>query len=207
MPAVSEAIVREFFELHGFLVRQPRKHTLRSGREGGEADLLVVNPRGQVSGAALPALLEPDDLAGLSRALVVVKGWHTETFSPSRLALIPEIFRFAGPAVVKQAARELGEGAPIHRILVVPTLPQSEDLRQQSLAIMRENGVDAAIPFATVLADLIRRVEANRDYQKSDLLQMLRILKNYDLLRDPQLELFKARRAPAGDRAGRRQGR
>jgi hypothetical protein len=33
-------------------------------------------------------------------------------------------------------------------------------------------------------------VEVNRNYQKSDLLQTIRILKNYDFFREPQLELF-----------------
>jgi hypothetical protein len=33
----------------------------------------------------------------------------------------------------------------------------------------------------------------NRNYQKSDLLQIIRILKNYDLMREPQMELFKTR--------------
>jgi len=194
MAAVNETLVRDFFELHGFLVRQPRKYLVRSPREAEEADLLVLNPRPLPTTDPLPFLLEPADLDRLARAIVVVKGWHTETFSPSRLALMPEIFRFASPPMVKQAIQELGEGEPILRILVVPSLPQSEELRGKSIAMMRENGVDAALPFATVLSDLIRRVEINRDYHKSDLLQTLRILKNYDLLRDPQLELFKTRR-------------
>ena len=37
-------------------------------------------------------------------------------------------------------------------------------------------------------------VAVNRNYQKSDLLQVLRILKNYDFLKEPQLELFKSKR-------------
>jgi len=41
-----------------------------------------------------------------------------------------------------------------------------------------------------MLADLIGEVEVNRNYQKSDLLQTIRILKNYDFFREPQLELF-----------------
>jgi len=196
MPAVSETIVREFFELHGFLVRQPRKHTLRSARGSDEADLFVVNPRPLPLTEPLPFLLAPEDLDRLSRGVVVVKGWHTETFSASRLALQPEIFRFASPAVVRQAARELGEGGPVCKILVVPALPQKEELRRRSIAVMRENGVDAALSFGTLLAELVRRVEINRDYQKSDLLQVLRILKNYGFLRDPQLELFKPARKP-----------
>ena len=42
----------------------------------------------------------------------------------------------------------------------------------------------------TVRDDLIEHIEVNRNYQKSDLLQVIRILKNYDLFAPPQLELF-----------------
>jgi hypothetical protein len=45
-----------------------------------------------------------------------------------------------------------------------------------------------------MLADLIGHIEVNRNYQKSDLLQMIRILKNYDFFKEPQLELFKSKR-------------
>jgi hypothetical protein len=191
MPSVSEAIVRDFFELHGFLVRQPRKHAARSARDSEGADLMVVNPRPLERTEGLPFLLGPEDLAGVARGLVVVKGWHTETFSSGRLSQAPAIFRFASAAMVKQVVHELGEGPPLTRILVLPVLPQGEEARRRSVDVMRRNGIDAALAFPTILADLFRRVEVNRDYQKSDVLQLLRILKNYDLLRDPQLELFK----------------
>ena len=59
--------------------------------------------------------------------------------------------------------------------------------------------VDAAIAFPMILQDLLSRVEVNRDYQKSEVLQTLRILKNYGLLRDPQMELF---RLPRRKRSG-----
>ena len=48
--------------------------------------------------------------------------------------------------------------------------------------------------FWTILADLIDRIEANRNYQKSDLLQVMRILKNYEFFRTPQMELFGKRK-------------
>ena len=42
-----------------------------------------------------------------------------------------------------------------------------------------------------MLADLINGTETNRNYQKSDLLQIIRILKNYDFFKGPQMELFR----------------
>jgi len=48
-----------------------------------------------------------------------------------------------------------------------------------------------------MLLDIIDKVEINRNYRKSDTLQLLRILKTYDLLKDPQLDLLPDRPAPA----------
>jgi len=62
------------------------------------------------------------------------------------------------------------------------------------LDMLREKGIDGVIMFRTMLLDLAAHVDVNKNYEKSDLLQMLRILKNYDLLRDAQLELFRKRR-------------
>jgi hypothetical protein len=76
-------------------------------------------------------------------------------------------------------------------MLVVPALPSGEEARAQSIELLRVKGIDAVIPFRTMLADLIEEIEVNRNYQKSDLLQIIRILKNYDFFREPQLELFK----------------
>ena len=66
--------------------------------------------------------------------------------------------------------------------------------RNESVELLKSKGVDAVIPFHTMLADLIDQIEVNRNYQKSDLLQVIRILKNYDFFKEPQLELFKAKR-------------
>jgi len=192
--AVSETIVREYFELHGFFVRQQRKYVAPSKREDEEIDFLVTNPRCQPGGAAVPFVLNSPDLANVARAVVVVKGWHTEIFSTAVLTHSPEIFRFLEPAVFKQAVRAFGDGGPLTKILVAPSLPQSSPAREQSIEMLRSKGVDAVIPFGTMLADLIDHTETNRNYQKSDLLQIIRILKNYDFFKEPQLELFKPKR-------------
>ena len=55
--------------------------------------------------------------------------------------------------------------------------------------MLKERGVDAIISFRSMLLDLIEKTEINRNYGKSDTLQVIRILKNYDLLKDAQMEL------------------
>lgn len=194
MAAVSETIVREYFELHGFLVRQPRKYAAPTKGEDEEFDFFVANPRPQPADSLLPAILTSADLSRITRAVVFVKGWHTETFSPAMLAQSPDMFRFVDAEIAKQTARFFGDERAVTRILVVPALPQNAEAREQSLEILRGKGIDTVIPFRTLLADLVAETEANRNYQKSDVLQVIRLLKNYDFLKGPQLELFKSPR-------------
>jgi len=194
MPAVSETIVREYFELHGFFVRQHRKYVAPTRREEEEIDFFVLNPQPQSGDEPLPFVMTSATLATLARAIVAVKGWHTESFSYAVLANAPEIFRFVEPPVFQRATKAFGGGGPPTKILVIPALPQNEEARRESIDLLRSKGVDAVIPFRTMLADLIDQIEVNRNYQKSDLLQVIRLLKNYDFFKEPQLELFKLKR-------------
>jgi len=193
MSAVSETIVREFFELHGFFLRQHRKFVSPSRKTDDDIDFFVLNPRREKPADELPFVLTAENLDTISKAIVVVKGWHTETFSPAVLENAPEIFRFAKPAAFKKAAEIFGVEGPFNKILVIPALPTQKGLRKESIEFLKSKGVDAVIPFWTMLADLIDRIEANRNYQKSDLLQVIRILKNYEFFRTPQMELFGKR--------------
>ncbi|MSU58852.1 MAG: hypothetical protein EXS35_11920 [Pedosphaera sp.] len=194
MSAVSETIVREYFELHEFLVRQRRKFIAQTKREDDDIDFFVLNPLARQREGELPFVLSSVELPFIARAIVVVKGWHTETFSSARLASTPEIFRFVGTKAFAQAAKVFGENGSPMKILVVPALPHDDKARDESIAVLRSKGVDAVIPFRTMLADLVVKTEVNRNYQKSDLLQMIRILKNYDFFREQQMELFKSKR-------------
>jgi hypothetical protein len=200
MAAVSETIVREFFELHGFFVRQQRKHTQREKMPDDAVDFFVVNPNPQPRPPPLPFVLDSNSIPALARAVVVVKGWHTESFSPGVLSRAPEILRFVEPRTFQRAAKAFGPDGVPAKILVVPELPQDPAVREQSVTLLRGRGVDAVIPFRVMLTDLIGQVEVNRNYDKSDLLQILRILKIHGYFKEPQLELFKPRRRKTTDR-------
>lgn len=197
MSAVDETIVREYFESHGFLVCQRRKYIVQSRPKTGdeEVDLIVINPRA-VGGGEAPAEFEiqSEALERIPRAIVAVKGWHTEVFAPGVLAHQPKIFRFVEKRAVEEAQRLVG-GDRLLKILVVPGLPREAKTREKSIEVLRAKGVDGVIAFRAILQELIAGVRTNRNYQKSDLLQILRLLKNYGLLKEPQLELkLKPRR-------------
>jgi hypothetical protein len=190
MSAVDESIVREYFESHGFLVCQRRKYIVQSRQKTGdeEIDLIVLNPRATPGTTPEDFEIDSSALKNVSRAIVAVKGWHTEVFAPGVLAHQPKIFRFVEQRAVEEAQRLVGSEGLV-KILIVPGLPRDAKTRQKSIEVLRAKGVDGVISFRSILQELIAGVHTNRNYQKSDLLQVLRLLKNYGLLREPQLEL------------------
>ena len=197
MSAIDEGIVREYFEQNGFLVRQVRKYQVSARKKTGdeEIDLLVYNPAWQRGSRKPDFFLFSNELPQVRRAMIAVKGWHTGVFTPNMLKSSPEIFRFLADNVLKEATRffpaaDANEpGDDLTKILVLPSLPTQEPFRSQSVAMLKERGVDAIISFRSMLLDLIEKTEINRNYGKSDTLQVIRILKNYDLLKDAQMEL------------------
>jgi hypothetical protein len=204
MAGVNEAIAREYFESLGFLVRQPHKYMViaRAKRPEEEIDFIAVNPapRADIAPPTGARLVNGAELRGVERAVVSVRGWHTDRVSPSLLNVAPGLVRFAQEPALRRARADLGPG-PLTRILCLSALPASAALRRKALDLLAEKGVDGVLLFPTMLRELIRAIEANKNYEKSDLLQILRILKNYDLLRDEQLELFRrARRRPRAAR-------
>lgn len=196
MSAVSETIVREYFEAQGFMVQQPVKYQVaaRGKLPLEEIDLIAWNPR--LSATTMPEDLmwTSSDLRRISCAVIGIRGWHTDRFSPALIETSPEVFRFGEEDVEREVRRLTGYEGRIARVLCLPGLPASADLRAQALERMKAKRIDGLLSFRSMLLELASGLEIQNNYEKSDLLQLLRILKNYGLLRDAQLELFDQRR-------------
>lgn len=204
MAGFDEIITREYFELNGFLVRQVKKYKVqaRKKRADEEIDLLVYNPSPEPSSSPPGFQLFSSDIQTIHRAIVVVKGWHTTSFTPRMMRQSSKIFDFLKKDVLEvvehyfSADNDLmGDLNPISKILVLPGLPSTDPHREESIALLKEHGVDHIITFRTLLENLLRGVEPNHSYQKSEVLHLLRLLKIYDMIRAPQMELFSEDRA------------
>jgi hypothetical protein len=201
MSAIDEGIVREYFEQNGFLVRQARKYQVAARRKHAEEeiDLLVYNPAWQRGTRKPDFFLFSSELPFVQKAVIAVKGWHTGVFTPTMLKSSPEIFNFLEQKVLKEAERFFPPvaaediGSAPTKVLVLPSLPTAEPFRSQSVELLKSRGVDAIISFRAMLLDLLEKIEINQNYTKSDTLQVMRILKNYDLLKDTQLDMFPER--------------
>jgi hypothetical protein len=207
MAGFDENLVREYFELNGFLVRQLNKYQVHSRRkrDAEEIDLFVQNPGWKPSEHKPGFQLFANDLPLIRRAIVAVMGWHTSRLTPSMLKSGSKIHDFLrkevidvaneffhgyeDPAVESESSKE-----GLMRVLVLPSLPANDPLRSESIKQLQEHGVDAILTFPSILENLLHKVETNLSYQKSDVLQMIRLLKIYDMVKSPQGELFETER-------------
>ncbi len=195
MSSVSEWIVREYLEMLGFMVSQPCKHAFTRAIRRGEQDIGLMAVNLSITHQELPdsMLWTAEDLGGITRAVIGVCGWHTDRIYTAILDRSPEILNFMSKDALRFGAERMGSDE-ITKIICLPHLPVSKKLKQQMLTALKEKGVDGVLLFRTMLLELTNRVDVNRNYEKSDLLQIIRILKNYDMLKDPQLELFQPRK-------------
>lgn len=205
MPSLSEMLVRDWLEQLGFLVCQPRKYQVvgRPKRAEEEPDLLAWNPLG-VGPAPEPGVWNGAAIQRVRAVAVGVKGWFTERFGPSVFQDSSELLRLGAREVRRAAARRMGTDDVVS-VLCLSALPASTDLRRRTLEILVRSGISGVILFRTVLTELAAVAARRLDYERSDVLQLLRIVRVSGLLRDAQPELFghRAVRRRANGRSDR----
>ena len=189
MSDVSLELVQEYLELHSFMVLTRRKHRLTKRDESGAESivLLAANLNPVEPESPLSVVLGPDDLHAVHRAVIDVKGWHTDVFYSSMCETRENLFGFVGPAATAYAEDVFGS-SDFARILVVSELPVSADARARAETAARSRGVDHILEFPTILRGILARIQTNLNYTESDVLQLLRIMKRYGLVKDTQLE-------------------
>lgn len=202
MAGFDENIVREYFELNGFLVRQLKKYQVQSRKKRADEEiaLAVYNPSAPEEQPETGFQLFSADMLKVRRAVVVVKDWHGSRFTPAMLKSSSKIFDYLKKDVLNKADGYFSfEEAPFDegsqeeqykKVLVLPSIPTSDPQRSEAIHSLKASGMDGIITFSTILENLLRNVEVNHSYQKSDLLQLIRILKIYDIVKEPQMNLF-----------------
>lgn len=191
MSDINLQLVKEFFELNGFMILTNRKHQLRKiGADWEYSIELLVGNLNFVEPATEPGfVLEPRNLKAIPRAIVDVKGWHTEVFYPSTIEQGRTLFAFVSPESLQYASRVFKE-EPFSKVIVLSELPSNKEILDRSIDVLRKNGIDHVIEFATILKDLISRVQVNYNYTESDTLQLVRLMKRYGLVKDLQMEFM-----------------
>ena len=168
MSNVNEEIVRLYYEIKGYMVHQNLKYMIHKKKSSGESDidLAIFNPTTH------------------DRAIIEVKGWHTETFSkvyfksdngPRHLS---RIFNFIKPEA-RKAAKQFFHGNNYHKILVVPKVSQKQ--RKWIESKSRKLGIKI-LEFQKILSTIVDATRPNKDYRDSEFQQAVRLMKVYGFI-------------------------
>ena len=197
---MDESIAREYFELNGFVTVHLRKGRAQSKRSMSEEglDLYIRNTRIAETDRPPSFLLFSSELRRLESAVVCVRGWHSEKASLAAMKSGADMLRYVESNVLKkvdkwfefESWRELGEMSFPKRVLVAPAFPTQEAYRASIESALRERGVDGILSFKSMLLDIIDRVDTRHVYPRSDLLQLVRTLKTFDLIKDSQMNFL-----------------
>lgn len=185
MSDVNVQLVREFFELNGFRTMTYWQHDRTRAADHG-LQLFVENGAVPAS-RELDFTLRPGDAPALQRALVEVRPWHGERVYASHIENNPILFDVAGEDSAARARQVFGDNE-FKTILVISELPTSPESRQRSLALLQASSIDHLLEFATILHDILDKLNPQISYSPSHTLQTLRLMKRYGFIRRQQLE-------------------
>ncbi len=195
MAGFDDSMVREFFEVNGFFVRQSHKVPVAGKRKRTETEGAVFFHNPQPATPRERAFqLFGSDLPALTTGVAVVRDWHGQksvTPTTIRRGDFLDFIRKEACEVAKEAWASLpaGEAAPATKILVLPGLPSQEPARSESIRLLKEAGVDHVISIRTIVENLVQHAETPTNGE-SPTLALLRLLRVYDMVRTTQLELF-----------------
>jgi hypothetical protein len=73
------------------------------------------------------------------------------------------------------------------KVIIIPGLPATTNLKNESIKIMKEKGIEHIILFSSIISGLVEKIDERKLYQ-SQTLEIIRILKFYKFLSDKKLE-------------------
>ncbi|MFN4226772.1 MAG: hypothetical protein ACK4F0_01340 [Candidatus Ratteibacteria bacterium] len=167
-------IVKEFFIINNFYVN------LKDG-------FLIVKNSEKLHKEVNDFVIEKEKIIFIDKCIVKVISWHTLKLTPSVIKKFSsEIFE-----ITEKFCKEnvIFDKEKYKKILVIPGLPATESLKNESIKMLKEKGIDHVIFFHTIISDLINKIDERKLYQ-SHTLEIIRILKFYKFLSDKSSETF-----------------
>jgi formylmethanofuran dehydrogenase subunit A len=127
MSDVNEEIAKLYFENNNFLIRTNVKYYFKGEKGvGGDSDIDIIAFNLQPDKINPPKnfVLDTRDIKGIMYAAVEVKGWHTETFTPSLIKNSPRIFYFTREEADKKIKEVIRTAHYKKNSLYLPLLKQ-----------------------------------------------------------------------------------
>ena len=198
---IEREVIEAYFESNGFMVREAiRGDDQATRKKSAKLPVLAVyNPLARENDSGLGFRLFTGDLSRIRSGLVGLLGWGNTAFENSLLASDARMLRHYKQETKDgrldesfQAGPDMTGGAfgDFLRLLVVPALPRSEGKLGETFSHFKELGIDGVFTLRSLLENLLRRSLPSKPCQGKSIFQFLQLMKAYDLIREPQLEMF-----------------
>lgn len=194
-----ESIAIDYFETNGFLVRKSSS-VLGKLSDGFYPSLIVRNLKEEEIQEVMMFNFQwfSSDFFKTKRAVVSIVGEALFETGSRALRQDKRTLQSIKKLIsAKQAPKFPWEDPTLeedfrghHRLVILPVLPPVEPNYSQLCSVLESKGVAGVITFRTLLDNLIQQLEVLEDAKLSPRLKMLRILKQMELLKIPQLDLF-----------------
>jgi hypothetical protein len=76
------------------------------------------------------------------------------------------------------------------RILVIPHFPRNEQKAKLVTESLVSAGVDGVLTLRSIFENLLRQASPAKTFINQDTFHILKLLKAYDLVKEPQLDMF-----------------
>jgi hypothetical protein len=195
-------LIKAYFESNGFLVRQAGNHPEERGKKKGTPlpTIAIFNPKRPDNQIDLSFRMFTGDLVGVRSALVSLLGWSNSCFTNACLTSDARLLKFLkGEASAEQlnlnfnpspALAESGMGDFL-RILVIPHFPRNEQKAKLVTESLVSAGVDGVLTLRSIFENLLRQASPAKTFINQDIFHILKLLKAYDLVKEPQLDMFE----------------
>ncbi len=195
-----ESISIDYFETNGFLVRKSGS-LLGSRADRFFPSLVVRNLKEEELQEMMMFNFQwfSSDILKTKRAVVSVVGESLFAASGRALGQDKRLLQSIKKLITaKQSLKFPWEDPSLeedfrghHRLVILPLLPTVEPQYSQLCDILKSKGVVGVITFRTLLDNLIQQLEVLEEAKLTPRLKLLRILKQMELLKFPQLSLFE----------------
>lgn len=188
------SLVRLFFEVNQFYVLQQNQGSSGLPKKIGEGSLIKIKNNDYADREKLTGFqIFVGDLVKVNFAEVLVRNYHPEKTYPKTFKNSKKLRDLLKKDIQKYGTTPLfsEQEESFLKILVVPSLPSDSVYREELENFLKGVGVQAILSYRTIVENILKKVDFNKQFPKDSLLETLRILKIYDLIKDPQLELFR----------------
>jgi len=187
MSAFEESIVRTYFEQHGFLVR--RLEDDRGRKQAVPTTVFhVINPTVASDVAFSGKFLFSTDLDRIHQALVAVRDWHKAGKLTPRILKRPgDLYNYLDRQLFKKkedvfkgVASELSS---LRRLYVFPAHVTQAPHKAKLVDQLEVLGIEGVFSFRSIFRDLATMAMDKKHNSKDEVLELVRILAEYDLVK------------------------